>query len=546
MTVDDTLDGTPPHPPEVATTARTRPRFLDQVGGHLATAFLVGLGTLLVVLAAIIGAPADTTSATTFLLVAIGVLVHVSYGTVLGGLAQRRGLRNLGKAVREELSYLAIGTIVLLLLLGALYWYVAIVYSTIVWWLVGIAAVSTAAGFGFEWMAASADPSTRAARLRGRRQSVVDQFESTAVLLGVVAGLIVAVVALAASAIVDTAAQQTAPNLVTLPQTAPFITFGNYVALGDSYSAGQGLDPTGDCSQSAQAYGRLLAAAEKWPHVDFEACSGAVIGDIFGKVFFGPQVKATAPQPDVGLVTLTIGGNDALFSDVVTTCIQHPSCMWGNFPPSNVTEQEPVNGGKPEPLAHQWAQQTMVKIEGSLDGLFSRLTTHFPNARVVVVGYPYLFPDGPAPLAPDLMCATVLRRADEPDRAEIRYLQDEFNDVIYEETLRWGVDFVTPQALWAGHEPCGQHGQWTNAIELFLSPNPLGKGSFHPTSAGQRALAALVSCYLSRHPNHPPKQQLAIPSGAPVPHTALTFSGGAPVPAAWGTSSNDFAGCGFK
>ena len=546
MTVDETLDGTPPPPVEAARRARRRPKFSEQISGHLLSAFLVGLATLLVVLAVIIGAPADTTSASNFLLVAIGVLVHVSYGTMLGGLAHDRGLRNLGKAVRDQLTCLAIGTVVVLVVLGALYWYLAVVYSTIVWWLVAIAVVSTAAGFAFEWMAAGAGESTRARRLRSGRQRLFDQFEPTAVLLGVVVGLVVAIVALAASAIVDTDAQQTAPNVVALPQTAPYTAFGNYVALGDSYSAGQGLDPTGECAQSTQAYGHLLAAAEKWPHVDFEACSGAVIGDIFGKVFFGPQVKATAPQPDVGLVTMSIGGNDVLFSTVVTTCITHPSCMWGNFPPAGVTAQEPDNGGKPEPLAHQWAQQTMVKIQGNLDGLFSKLTTHFPNARVVVVGYPYLFPDGPAPLAPDLMCATMLRRVDEPDRAEIRYLQGEFNDVIYEEALRYGVDFVSPQALWAGHEPCGQHGQWTNALELFLSTNPLGKGSFHPTSAGQHALAALVSCYLSTHPDHPTKQQLALPSGAPVPHTDLTLSGGTLVPAAWGTSRSDFAGCGFK
>jgi lysophospholipase L1-like esterase len=422
---------------------------------------------------------------------------------------------------------------------------VAVAYSTIVWWLVGVAVVSAAAGFLFEWMAASAGKSTPAKRLRSG-QRAFDQFEPTAVLLGVFVGLVVAAVALATSAIVDTAAQQTAPTVVALPQTAPYTAFGNYVALGDSYSAGQGLDPTGDCSQSTQAYGHLLAAAEKWQHVDFEACSGAVIGDIFGKAFFGPQVKAPSPEPDIGLVTMTIGGNDALFSNVVTTCIKHPSCMWGDFPPANVTEQEQVNGGKPEPLEHQWAQQTMVQIEGRLDTMFSKLTTHFPNARLVVVGYPYLFPDGPAPLAPDLMCATMLRRVDEPDRAEIRYLQDEFNDVIYEEALRYGVDFVSPQALWAGHEPCGQHGQWTNALELFLSTNPLGKGSFHPTSAGQHALAALVSCYLSTHPDHPSKQQLAIPSGAPVPHNDLTESDGTALPAAWGTSRSDFGGCGFK
>lgn len=270
---------------------------------------------------------------------------------------------------------------------------------------------------------------------------MLDQFESAAALSGVLVGLVVAVVLLASSAIVDTEAQHAAPGPVTLPQSGPYAAFANYVALGDSYSAGQGLDPTGTCYQSRQAYPWLLAAWEKW-EVDLEACSGAVIGDIFGAVLHGPQVKAARPQPDVGLVTLTIGGNDALFSTVVATCIEHPSCMWGDFPPPDVKEQQLVLGGRPAPMEHPWALATLLAIGnklGSAHGLFYQLRHHFPNARIVIVGYPYLFPDGPAPLlTPDLTWATILRRVDEPDRAELRYLQDRFNDLVYEEALQWG------------------------------------------------------------------------------------------------------------
>jgi hypothetical protein len=82
-------------------------------------------------------------------------------------------------------------------------------------------------------------------------------------------------------------------------------------------------------------------------------------------------------------------------------------------------------------------------------------------------------------------------------------------------------------------------------VQLLLSTDPLGKGSFHPTSTGQHALAALLSCYLSTHPDHPAKQKLTIPPDVPVPHNALTFTGGTTVPAAWGSSRADFAGCGF-
>ena len=70
--------------------------------------------------------------------------------------------------------------------------------------------------------------------------------------------------------------------------------------------------------------------------MQFPACSGAVIPDIYtafpryakGRpaVTVGPQVDG-AVHPDVGLVTLTIGGNDALFADIVQFCFQAPNCM---------------------------------------------------------------------------------------------------------------------------------------------------------------------------------------------------------------------------
>jgi hypothetical protein len=532
---------------------QTRPRrrrrsFLDEIGEHLALFALAGLGTLLLALTATVGAPIDTPAALGFLLTVISVGVHASIGTLLGGLAAENGLRALPKSVAAELQDMAIATVVAVLVLAAAFWYAVVSYSTIGAWLLGIAVVAFAAGFGFEWRAAKSDESTVPGRIRRRRQDVLDEFGSAAALSGMLLALIVAVGLLAISAVVDTAAPQHGPDLVTLPNSGPYSAFSNYVALGDSYSAGEGLDPTGTCDQSAQAYGRLLAARESW-HVDFEACSGAVIGDIFGTVFHGPQVKATQPQRDVGLVTLTIGGNDALFSSVVTTCIEHPSCMWGNFPPGSVKEQQAVLGEAPAALEHQWALATLLAIDNKLgapDGLFFQLKRHFPAARIVIVGYPYLFPDGPAPLAPDLMCAAILRRVDEPDRAELRYLQDRFNDIIYEEALRWGIDFVTPQVLWTGHEPCGKHGQWTNSIELFLNLRPLGRGAFHPNSAGQHALAALVSCYLVKHPSPPVPQQIAVPSAWLVPPSALTTSTGASLPAAWGSSVSDFTGCGFK
>jgi hypothetical protein len=500
-----------------------------------------------VLFAAIIGTPVDTRAALFVILAVIAVGIHASLGTLIGGRVGERGVGTLPGRLADHIRVVAFSTLAGVVVLGVGFWYLVFVFTTIQLWLIVVAALAFVAGFLVEHRAARLRRFGAPPKPRRLRRGLTYLFAPTAGLAGVIFGLFVAAALLLGSAVVDTTASQSAPKIVPLPKVGSDAGYGDYVALGDSYSAGEGLGPTGDCHQSREAFGRLLAAKEGW-QVDFEACSGAVVGDVFGTVFHGPQVRGEI-DPNVGLVTLTIGGNDALFSKVVVSCIEHPSCMWGKFPPSNVAEEQPVLGGRPAPLEHVWAPATILAIGeqlGSPGGLFARLRAHFPNARIVAVGYPYLLPDGHAPLARDLMCANILRRVDEPDRAEIRYLQDRFNDTIFEEAVRQGVDYISPRVLWAGHEPCGKHGQWTNSIQAFLNPfNPIGGGAFHPNSAGQHAFAALVSCYLANNKIRPAAQQFEVPADWLTPPTALKLLDGKPFPHQWGTSSNDFNGCGF-
>ena len=176
-------------------------------------------------------------------------------------------------------------------------------------------------------------------------------------------------------------------------------------------------------------------------------------------------------------------------------------------------------------------------------GLLAEIQNHYPKARIVLVGYPYLFPDGSAPDA-NLTCAALLRRVDEPDRAELRYMQALFDDMLFETAVKAGAGFVNPNLLWAGHEPCGSAGQWTNSIEAYLSTKILGSGPFHPNATGYEALAALVACYLQNQPATGPRA-FTMPTTRLTPPQALRLSDGAPFPSEWGTRSSDFAGCRF-
>jgi hypothetical protein len=512
---------------------------------HLIIAGLAGVATLVVAIAAVVGAPVDSPAAFDVILVLLGLGVHFSVGALVGGLAAESSGDPILRRAGDRLRDFAVGAIAAVGVLAALFWYVVVTYATTWVWPAALAGVAGAGGFFVAWRATRSETSRSSAALK-RAKDLTVQFEPAAGLGGAVLGLALAAFLLLWSAAADTWAAQRAPAIIPLPSTGADAAYGNYVALGDSYSAGEGLDPVGQCHTSAQAYGRLLARQEHWK-IDFEACSGAVIEDIFNPTKHGPQIKGP-PDPSVGLVTLTIGGNDALFAKVVTSCVSHPSCMWGRFPPRSAPEVHPVLNGQPALLEHEWGPATILAIADKLGaprtGLFARLHDQFPQARIVVLGYPHLFPDGQAPLAPDLMCAALLRRVDEPDRAEIRYMQDRFNDSLFEEAVRQGVDFINPNLLWASHEPCGAHGQWTNAIEAYLDFS-LGPGPFHPNSAGQHALAALVSCYLQNNTTRPVAQQFAQPAGWLTPPTALALADGSPFPREWGTSATDFAGCGF-
>jgi len=141
---------------------------------------------------------------------------------------------------------------------------------------------------------------------------------------------------------------------------------GRYVALGDSFSSGEGavgdsashasglFDPKTDtngkptdpgynsCHRSGNAYPYAVAAAQGVTVADFtfRACSGAIMADLVANLPHypsqwneGPQLDAIgpAPQPKTGylppaslsttLVTLSVGGNDAGFSDILANCI---------------------------------------------------------------------------------------------------------------------------------------------------------------------------------------------------------------------------------
>jgi hypothetical protein len=340
-------------------------------------------------------------------------------------------------------------------------------------------------------------------------------FTPLTVLLGAALGVVVTIAYLGISAWHENA---NSPAGHPLPALLTGI-HGGYVALGDSYSAGEGLPPFApgtaltSCDRSVSAAYpdlliKLVRTQDHQAPLRFTACSGAVISEILRPTqratLVPPQIDGRV-DPSVGLVTLTIGGNNAIFSKVVQNCLLSGNCLNGVFPPPGVHEAtaRPIPPGK---LLTQWGPATIEQIGRQDAMLFRTLRQDFPNARIVVIGYPYLFPAQRAPGFPFYppACASILNRLNAPERAGIRALQDDFNNRTYEEAAAAGIEFVSPAAIWTGHEPCGASGQFTNSVKPYLNfPNPVNGGSFHPNAAGQQTLTALLACYLDANQTPP-------------------------------------------
>jgi lysophospholipase L1-like esterase len=220
-----------------------------------------------------------------------------------------------------------------------------------------------------------------------------------------------------------------------------------YVALGDSYSAGLGAgaydSASGDCRRSARAYPALWAAAHAPSSFAFTACSGATTSDV-AKEQLGPVDRTT------GLVSVTVGGNDAGFNDVMTTCVlqSQSACL------SRVAK------------ARTYVDKT---LPGRLDAVYRAIRAKGPRARVVVLGYPRFYQ----------VPGDCLLGLGDAARKAIDAAADDLDGVIAKRAAAHGFAFADVRSAFAGHELCSG-APWLNSVTLPLDE------SYHPTATGQR------------------------------------------------------------
>lgn len=106
----------------------------------------------------------------------------------------------------------------------------------------------------------------------------------------------------------------------------PFQIKKGYVAFGDSYAAGigTGMTDSGGCRQGQSSYPKQLAkiATDTVGDIDFQnyPCSGAVVSEVLegeGK----SQIDEWKNPQNADMATISIGGNDVGFYNVLTACV---------------------------------------------------------------------------------------------------------------------------------------------------------------------------------------------------------------------------------
>ncbi|PXY21030.1 SGNH/GDSL hydrolase family protein [Prauserella muralis] len=218
----------------------------------------------------------------------------------------------------------------------------------------------------------------------------------------------------------------------------------SYVALGDSYSSGVGAGDYGDsgsCKRSANAYPQLWATSHGVSDFRFVACLGARTSDVLG--------QADALSASTTFVTVSVGGNDAGFTDVMTDCT-----LGGDQACVDRVEE-----------AKAFVRET---LPARLDTVYATIASRAPSAEVVVLGYPRFYQlEG--------SCNAGLS---ETKRAAINSGADTLAEVTAQRAAAAGFTFVDVRGPFTGHEICSAD-WWLHSLTWPVDE------SYHPNVKGQ-------------------------------------------------------------
>ena len=217
-----------------------------------------------------------------------------------------------------------------------------------------------------------------------------------------------------------------------------------YAALGDSYSSGVGtgsytLDSA--CKRSVYAYPYLWTQKHPGTSLSFVACSGAKTSNLLAT-----QISAVTSATT--LVTMTIGGNDIGFANLIYQCTLS-DCSAA-------------------------LDRTRANLEATLGGPLDQVNNAVKSraafgAKIIVLGYPRVFSSA--------SCFGTLG-INSTERTKANALADSLDQVIATHAAADGVTYKSAIGPWTGHAVCSW-APWLNGLNLLNTGE-----SYHPNRAG--------------------------------------------------------------
>ena len=311
-----------------------------------------------------------------------------------------------------------------------------------------------------------------------------------------------------------------APSTTAAAATSSTTAGLEYVALGDSYSAGYGLlplsptSPASGCYQAEVDYPHLVATALGLD-LDDRSCAGAVTANIRDT----PQVTGSGTAPvqsdalsaSTDIVTVTIGGNDLGFASIAGYCV----ALTANGPiagdPSLDNCKDHYN---PSPGVDQLIDLLDSTVVPALAETFALIAAKAPNATVCVIGYPTIAPDAANIRQPEPPgCFTTAIGDGNPpfpvnsfpytqtDTLYLHYIEKELDARIQAAATTQGFTYLPTWAVSALHSVCADDPHifgislTTDAQDGEPTPLPgiyLVRGALHPNTEGVDFFASTI------------------------------------------------------
>lgn len=252
-------------------------------------------------------------------------------------------------------------------------------------------------------------------------------------------------------------------------------TSTSYVALGDSYTAAPGVAPSNDaCQQSNTNYPHRVAARLKLDLEDV-SCGGARTAHVTKPQTFDgdasrePQLRAVTRDTDI--VTVSLGGSDTgilPFVGYFCTSLRAKN-------PSGAPCEEANASAETGPI-----EIRVTVMEKRLVRVLRNVAKRAPRARIIVVGYPAVFP------AEATSCEQLpLARGDFVFAHRLNVLLVEAQKSAAE---RAKVEYVDVFAASTGHDMCAED-PWISGLQ----PEPSYAAPLHPYAAEQKLVADLLT-----------------------------------------------------